>query len=649
MLEALVGEKPYDRLKTFKHPHGLPFSLDAARFTTYLKYLGVDPVEFSLLFAARVDPDRVTRDYLGLTTEDVDLLSVPRPDAASLAEAYGLKPGKPARGGEPAEPAEPVSALCDVDRFLAATSLTGAELYELLYQDPKLERSRSGFWVHQGAVVDISADGRRLVLRDSGDSPDDPPDDPPHEWFDRTHRFVRLARGTGLSFTDLDRVAAGLSIGLHPVTLRAVAAAVHLHRTHDAPFDLIEALITRTLPNKIKDGPFPAGDILAPQNRPYRRDLARHINLPEKEIVEVVRRLRARYAGPLEESPFDRGIGRPGLVVLNRVARLTGALGMSVEELFTVLAALEADPAIERRSTFPVLPVLDGGTGDVHRLLETDENPAASLWLAQTVFEVVAWMRTWGFAAEDLTAILGEPATPESEEEQAQVIAGIAEHFADVALTPGSFVSDRFDERASRVLYEALTAYPDGVVSPHDPRLLRIDPAAVPSAAHHAVGRLAVLTEGDFLGLGLGDRLTGKIFTNLVIRGVIQADGLLASEDLPAALTLAGDFSAHRETLFGAIAALGDAFYPSDLAAALPRLTEADRAELYDNLVHNGYLSEEGEVLDPEMFADPGQRAASASTRPSTTSHPPCWPCSRAGSKATGRPGSRSTRPPSAS
>ncbi|MFI7641492.1 hemopexin repeat-containing protein [Nonomuraea sp. NPDC049400] len=589
VLEALVGERPYDRLKTLKHPLHLPFSRDAARFATYLKYLGVDPVEFYRLFAARVDPDRVTRDQLGLTLEDVDLISVQRSDAAALAEAYGLGPE------------EPVNALCDLDRFLAATSLTGEELRELLYQDPELERSRSGFWVHQGAVVEVGPDDRTLVLRSGGE--------PPHEWFDRAHRFIRLARRTGLSFTDLDRVTSGISNGLEPTALRALAAAVHLHRTHDVPFDLIEALITRTLPNEIKDGPFPAGDILAPQNRPYRRRLARSIDLAETEIIEVVRRLRARYAGPLQESPFDRGIGRPGLIVLNRVARLTGALGMSVEELFTVLDALEADPAIERHSTFPVLPVLDGRSGDIYRMLERDEEPAASLWLAQTVFEVVAWMRTWGFAGQELGAVLGGPATLESEEEQAQVITQIAERFADVALTPRTFVSDRFDERAARVLYEVLTTYTDGVVSPHDPRVLRIDPAVVATAAHDAVGRLAMLTKGDFLGLGLGDRLTTKIFTNLVLRGVIQTGGLLTSEDLPAGLTLAGDFSAYREPLFGVVAGLQDAFYPSDLAAALPQLTEADRAELYDNLVHNGYLTEEGEVLAPELFADPAQAA----------------------------------------
>ncbi|WP_066366107.1 hemopexin repeat-containing protein [Herbidospora mongoliensis] len=588
VLEALVGADPYRQLKEdLKHPLALPFSLDAARFTTYLRHLGVDPVEFYRLFAAKVDRDRVTRDYLGLTEDDVKVITTERIDEAGLALAYGLREG------------ERTSALHDVERFLAATSLTGEELTELIYGDPDLERSLSGTFVHQGAVVEVGPDGRTLVLSDDrGAVPD--------IWLDRAHRFIRLAKKTGLSFIDLDRVVGAFTSTLDVETLRAVAAAVHLNRTHDVPFDLVETLTTRTLPEAVDDElPRPAGDILAPQNRPFRRELARSMDMAEPELVETVTRFRALYAGPLEESPFDREISRASVVVLYRVARLTGHLGLSVAELFAVLTALENDPAIERHSTFPVLPVLAPTSADVYRMLERDDDPVSSLWLAQTVVEVVVWMRTWGFAGEDLTGILGEPATPESEEEQAEVIATIADQFAGVALTPATFVSDRFDERAAHVVHEILAAYPDGVVSPHDPRLLRLDPATVATAAYDAVDDLGVLAKGDFEGLGLADRLTAKIFANLVIRGVIQPDGLLVTEDLPGALTLAGDFAADRDGLFAVIAGLPGTFYPSDLAGALPDLTEAERAELYDNLIHNGYLSDEGDVTDADFFAEP--------------------------------------------
>ncbi|GAB1823866.1 Tc toxin subunit A-related protein [Herbidospora sp. RD11066] len=585
VLEALVGADPYVETAELKHPLALPFSLDAARFTTYLRYLGVDPVEFYRLFAAKVDRDRVTRDYLGLTEQDVKVITTPRTDEAGLAEAYGLD-------------GEPTSVLHDVERFLEATSLTGEELTELIYGDPELERSLSGTFVHQGAVVVVGPDGRTLQLRDGSTVP--------AIWLDRAHRFIRLAKKTGLSFTDLDRVVGAFTSVLEPETLRAVAAAVHLNRTRDVPFDLVETLTTRTLPETVDDElPRPAGDILAPQNRTFRRELARSMDMAESELVETVARFRALYAGPLEESPFDREISRASVVVLYRVARLTGHLGLSVAELFAVLTALENDPAIERHSTFPVLPVLAPASADVYRMLERDDDPVSSLWLAQTVVEVVAWMRTWGFAGEDLTGILGEPATPESAEEQADVIATIADQFASVALTPQTFVSDRFDERASQVVHEILAAYPDGVVSPHDPRLLRLDPATVATAAYDAVDDLGVLAKGDFEGLGLADRLTSKIFANLVIRGIVQPDGLLVTEDLPDALTLAGDFSADRDRLFSVIAGLPGTFYPSDLATALPERTEAELAELYDNLIHNGYLSDEGDVDDADFFAEP--------------------------------------------
>ncbi|WP_061300608.1 hemopexin repeat-containing protein [Herbidospora cretacea] len=586
VLEALVGEDPYRKLKEdLKHPLALPFSLDAARFGTYLRHLGVDPVEFYRLFAVKVDRDRVARDHLGLTEEDVAVITTSRTDEEGLAAAYGLD-------------GEPTSVLYDVERFLAATSLTGEELTELLYGPPGVERSLSGTFVHQGAVVEVGPDGRTLQLRDGSA--------PPGVWLDRAHRFIRLAKKTGLSFTDLDRVVGAFTSTLEPATLRAVAAAAHLNRTHDVPFDLIETLTTRTLPAAVDDElPRPAGDILAPQNRPFRRELARSMDLAESELVETVTRFRALYAGPLEESPFDREISRASVVVLHRVARLTGHLGLSVAELFAVLTALENDPAIERHSTFPVLPVLAPTSADVYRMIERDDDPVSSLWLAQTVVEVVRWMRTWGFAGEDLTGILGEPATPESEEEQADVIATIAEQFEGVAFTPETLGSDRFDERAAQVIHEILAGYPDGVVSPHDPRLLRLDPATVARAAYDAVDDLGVLAKADFEGLGLADRLTSKIFANLVIRGVVRPDGLLVTEDLPATLTLAGDFAADRDGLFAVIAGLPGTFYPSDLAAALPERTEAERAELYDNLVHNGYLSDEGDVTDPDFFAEP--------------------------------------------
>ncbi|GAA0398106.1 hypothetical protein Acor_34780 [Acrocarpospora corrugata] len=584
ILESLVDDVPYEKLRQLKHPFGLPFSLRNARLATYLRHLQIDPVEFYRLFAARVDRDTVAREFLGLTPEDVLMVTSVR--GTDVGEVYGLAPG------------ETTAVLAEVERFLAATSMTGAELRELLYQDPLLERSAATFFVHQGGqVVTVAPDDLTLVASDGPI---------PAAWFDRANRFVRLSRRTGLSFTDLDLILTSCCGNtLNTAALRAVAAAVHLNRVHSLPFDTIAALTARTLPVTVNDVPIPSGDILAPQNREYRRHLARSIDLAEADIVAVVQRYRDRYADPNESSPFDRDLGLDALSLLHRAGRLVDALGVSVDELFGVLAALEADPSLQRYTSFPVLPVTEPGSYDCYRILERAD-AASSLWLVQTLFAVVTWMRTWGFSGQELTEILGEPAKAEAEEEKQAVLTGITERFETVGLSPEVFSSDRFDERAAQTIHDVLIAHDDGVVSPRDSRLLRLDPAKAPAAAYDAVADLAVLVPEDFLGIGLAERPAAKIFANLVIAGLLQADGLLTTDELPDELVLSSDFDELTGDLFAALAGLEGGFYPSDLANAFPDLTEAEQTELYDNLIYHGYLDEAGERPDPEFFAEPG-------------------------------------------
>ncbi|MBO3752769.1 hypothetical protein J5X84_42535 [Streptosporangiaceae bacterium NEAU-GS5] len=579
VLETLVSAAPYETLRTLKHPLALPFSLTDARVGVHLRHLGIDPVEFYRLFAARVDRDRVARTHLGLTVEDVQVITTARADEAGVAELYG----------------RPAAELADIPAFLAALSMTGPELAELLMT------------AFSGGQVAIDPD-RDHALSPPGGGPI------ALTWLDRVNRFVRLSRRTGLSLTDLDLVVTNCCGGVLDVAgLRTLAAAVDLHRVHDLGYDVVAALTGRTLPETVDDVPPPPGDILAPQNRDYRLHLARSMDMAESDVTVTVQRFRDRYADPDESSPFDRGIGLPALSLLNRVSRLISALGISADELFGLLAALEADPALQRYTTFPILPVLTPATNDCHRILE-GVDAVAGLWLAQTLLAVTAWMRDWGFGEQDLSEILGEPATSESEQEQQAVLAALKDKFETVAFGPEAFLSDRFDERSAQVVHDVLTAYDSGVVSPRDPRLLRLDPAAVPAAAYDAVSDLSVLTKEDFEDLGLADRLTAKIFTNLVISGLLQSDGLLTTEEQPAEPALAGEYDDLGGDLFTAIAGLEGAFYPSDLAGVFPDLSAAEQSELYDNLIYNGYLDDSGQVLVPDFFADPANAATFAAS-----------------------------------
>ncbi|XVQ89449.1 hemopexin repeat-containing protein [Microbispora siamensis] len=588
ILEGLVGPRPYETLATMRHPAGLPFSLEDARVATYLRHLGLDPVEVYRVFAGRLDPDRVARERLRLTSLDVEVVTTPRADDAGIAELYG----------------RPLAELTDVEAFLAATALHGDELSVVLYGDPDqndaLERSPEDFFVHAGGpVVRVSDDGLTLVRAD------DPAAVVPAEWFDRVNRFVRLARRTGLAFPDLDLVLAACADGtLDGPALRLLAAAVDLREAYGVPFDVVATLATHRVPREAAALAPPFGDVLGPQNREYRLRLSVALDMAEADLVAVVQHFRDHYDGPLEESPFDRAIGSSALSLLVRVARLTGTLGMPVEDLFGLIAAVEADPALVRYSTFAALPVTEAGPGDCHRTLMGDD-PQAALWLTQTLCAVNAWLTASGFAVAELGQVLGEPATAEDAEEELAVLTGIAGRFADLAFTPESLVSDRFDERSAQVVHDVLVAYDDGVVSPRDSRLLRADPARLADAAYAAVSDLPVLTKEDFQGIGLAPRVAAKIFANLVLYGLFESGGRLKVEDVPDDLLIAGFFDDLAPVLFDALAQAGEAFHPSGVAELLPDLDEVDQEELYDNLVYNGYLDEDGQIVDQEFFADP--------------------------------------------
>lgn len=519
VLEKLVGADPYDTLRK----HRNPFSLQNERLKKYLSHLQVTPEEMYRLFAAHVDEDIVAREYLGLSREDVTLLTKVLTAEVDVLAAYAVAK---------------LDELRDVEVFARQLGITGDQVREL-----------------DGVV--IADDGHTLTSTTVA-------------WLERSYRVSHLARRTGLSITDLYQVINGCAGG--KVELRTIAAAVRLHRERDLTIPEVCSLAIPVEPETIELG---SGDILAKRNRDYRFRLSAAIGVSEADLVETVTRYRERY-DKAEQSPFDHGtVGLPQIGLLHRVGRLSGALGVSVSEFFDVLSALEREG---------------------HRVLEGGD-PAACLQLALRLFDLVSWLREQGFGGEELTAILGT----RPEEENLDAIDGVREAFQEVAFGPDVFVSNRFGRRAAKVIHDVLTAY-EGVVSPRDDRLLRLDAEQVRPAAFDAVTDLGVLAPEDLMGLGLGDRLTAKIFSNLVHTGTLAADGALDEVKR----TIASDFESYAELLFKSIGAVVNgtaSFFPSDLAA-VNNLTAGQQAELYDNLIFNGYLTEEGDLTDPDFFLD---------------------------------------------
>ncbi|WP_232664458.1 hemopexin repeat-containing protein [Pseudonocardia sp. TRM90224] len=586
VLATLVGPDAHGRLVTDRFPFTTPFEQNLAAIGRYLHHSGVNPEQLYSLFAQDRDPDTVAREFLGISAAEAALVTTVVDTAADGGSAllqtfYGR-----------AENAT-FDEVTDVEQFLRAARLTTAEWHELL----RLEGSPT-----------LDADGARMVSAGP-------------EWFERVNRFLRLARLTGLGLTATDLVLRSCCDNLiDERALRIIAVVVHLHRTLDLPVDVVcslaapmdPALFTRVF--GAIDLPTVVGDVLAPANEGYRLRVAHAVGLSTADIATVVTRYRLRRP-TLETS------GRDLLALLHRIGRLTGALGVSVTELFGVLDALDSDPSTRSNRVFGGLIDVEPGTLDHYRMLQAPD-PGSALCLLQMLSGVTRWMQATGFDSEGLRAVLGGAAAPAVEGDD-EVLTGLREALDQVALTPDVLVSDRFSERAARVLHDSLIAA-DAVVAGGDPRLLRLaadtpTDSPVASAAFDAVGELVAVTDRDLRGLGLAPGLARKIFTNLVSVGYLDASGMLDPATLPATvddLWLATDFAAVRDRLYALISGFcaeddseegaqdGPACYPSDLAV-FDELTELDQAELYDNLLVHGYLDVSGAILTPEVFTDP--------------------------------------------
>ncbi|MEV8441616.1 hemopexin repeat-containing protein [Actinosynnema sp. NPDC051121] len=621
VLAAVLGPDAHQELKRLRFPFALPFDLDREKVRRYLHHFRVGPVELYELFAHQPDRDVVAREFLGLSAADVSLVTTVVTDPDDLLENFYGVDGS-------------FADLQDVLPFLRATRLTATELDALVHLGP-------GAFVHQGGpCATLDATGRTLVWGD-GSAP------VPPEWFERVGRFVRLARRTGLTLPETDvvlRRCADNRIDL--AALRALAVVVHLHRALDLPVDVVTSLaavIDEDLFERVFNEPFAAertviagpatpvpdgvrvleasGDILAPRNKDYRVRVSRAVGLSEADLVTVVLRVRKRNVGTGAWSgPFDHDdVGLDELSLLHRVGRLTRALDLTVTELFGVLDAVGKDPSSTHVGSFGGLLDVGPETSDPYWMLQAVD-VGSGLCLAQLLLGTVRWMQALGMDSAELAAVLVGAAPGEPDAEWDAVRDRLHEKLDEVGLTPELFVTERFGPRDAQVLHDVLVQS-DGVVA-RDPRVLRLDPALVEAAAYDAVTDLSAITEEDFRGLGLAGALAGKIFTNLVLTGLLDPSGTLVADRLPATVSRfepAGDFTAIREPLFALIAGCCEAdpaaFYPSDLVA-LGGLTEARRAELYDNLVVLGYLDPSGEVLAPAFFLAPENATAFAVTVP---------------------------------
>ncbi|HEY9736914.1 MAG TPA: hypothetical protein V6D06_11545, partial [Trichocoleus sp.] len=189
------------------------------------------------------------------------------------------------------------------------------------------------------------------------------------------------------------------------------------------------------------------------------------------------------------------------------------------------------------------------------------------------------------------------------------------------------------DERASRFAFSLIkhhcgdmgTHRPTGAAKDTAHFLLAYDARETSALTEAFIGQLAAISDDEFVGLQLETKLQEKIFKNLVNHQVIDGSGTILTENLIAhqlppisEFMLEYDFSEMEQSVFE----LFYRIYEED-AASQPEaedtvevqvfksdlkelgLTEAEARELYDDLIYNGYIDEQGFAKDAALFSDP--------------------------------------------
>jgi hypothetical protein len=404
-------------------------------------------------------------------------------------------------------------------------------------------------------------------------------------------------------------------------------------------------------------------DILSLNNKEYRKRVYQALGMSDAQLSRVVTQWRNHVKQVGSPSLFDASVamGLPALSLLFRISQLIEILDLSYEDLFNLLDILGKDPAIRISSHFNNLIPTAPQTQDCYQIMAGND-VAAMMWLVQMLGAIAQWLQTYDLTTGELKqwltgAYKDETEAIESRKQKIEFLNNLYQQFKPLMYRADIFTSnakagDEFeviDRRTARIIYQASIEKDSGLVANKDHRLVKYDSQLAEKAVYKALTRLERIHPEDFTGLGLESKVLDKIFNNLILKDYITPEGLLLEEQFPLRIEdfqLEADFSNHRDEVFTiihdllmqameveAIEAEVDevdeaeaveveaevdepneiltvdlsvelAIYPSDLDV-LTDLSEKNHNELYDNLIFNGYIDEEGTILQTQFFAEP--------------------------------------------
>ena len=403
-----------------------------------------------------------------------------------------------------------------------------------------------------------------------------------------------------------------------------------------------------------------AEDLFSDENDSYRLRLRHALGFTETDLINITERLE--FEEVAESSLWEKNDDSTQWQLLNvlyRIHALSKALDVHFLELFILFDLLEQDPFVGRIDPQTYFVYHQPSTQKCFEILMApinDENHsmADQLWLLESLTALVKWMKAYGYSAEILWAIAnGAPMTDKAEAEQnAQDLAlynTLLQNFQSMEMQPDTLEAALGDERAARFAFNLMRSHQKATHRQgkhHQGRdkkhyckksgnqsaaqrdrqhlLMAYEPREIKSIAEDFIRQLASISETEFVGLQLERKLQEKIVRNLVNHQIVDGSGKILTqhwedERLPALyhFQIAYDFSNIEQDVFSIIQSIckeaaaeqleaDDSVevqvFKSDLETL--KLSAAEERELYDNLIYNGYIDQQGLVLDVASFTE---------------------------------------------
>lgn len=645
----------YAGLAKHQFPLNLPFNLQDEKTQLFLDYLGVDRNTIHRLYNTTNDSDDAARYSLGLSKEIY--ASIINIDEESNEEALLAQLD-----------IESLDKLHELSTFLGKTDIQSSDLMALIHPSENKEDEYWFTYVGQGGQVSLDSSETGLIWnRIETVSTEEDDSGIPVAWFTRAIRLIRLSQQTHLSIRDLYiclRDCCFNQLDSHAIQTLAVLKSIvdeygvemdvacslfnHMHtewQDGESPNDLfnkvynnrfiaqdkryikLQHLIPEAFTSKDSDGedaftPLEyQGDLFSKANVGLRERIQQALHISEADLRRMAAALNEKLAKSMTEEG-EQTLGSDPLSKLSffhRVSTLSELMDMSISDLFILLDLLELDPGIRSSQGFSVLIHYSVKELNAYQILAQGD-VQQSMWLVQLLLAMAQWMQSSEFTASELQAVMTGKLADEDDQKVAeqQLISGfkgLYEQLKPFLFNSQSLHTENTDLRSARIIYSALLANESPVVSEQDSRILRAEDSELRQAIHHGLQQLGFFTANDFKDLAITQKMQDKIVSSLIRKGVLQTDGVIVAEGMPADdddFMIDDEFD--DEGIFTGIAdalrlhlndghsAADFALYPSDFDAS-DLSGEAGQC-LYENLIFNGYIEEDGSVNSPDFFAD---------------------------------------------